>query len=138
MQTDISEAGLQGGGVGKEHLTVFQPWLKRDTPPPMLFAWAESELTKSPHPWKGLGTGGVAGKQVACFPGRPRAAAGASAEDPAPHQGALSRSSPSPATAGGEFLELALGKAVFRMDRAIITAESSMRCWEAGCKAGKH
>lgn len=139
MQTDISEAGLQGGGVGKEYLTVFQPWLKRDTPPSMLFAWAELELIKSQHPWKGLGAGGVVGKQVACFPGRPRTAAGPSAEeDPAPHQGALSRWSPSPATAGGDFLELVLGKAVFRRGRAIITAESSMRLlgswlqsWEA-------
>lgn len=37
---------------------------------------AESELTKSQHPWKGLRTGRVAGKQVACFPGSPKAAAG--------------------------------------------------------------
>lgn len=37
---------------------------------------AESELTKSQHPWKGLRTGRVAGKQVACFPGSPKVTAG--------------------------------------------------------------
>lgn len=90
-------------------------------------------------PVEGPGSGRSGGKAGGLLPRRPRTAAGPSAEeDPAPHQGALSRWRPSPATAGGDFLELVLGKAVFRRGRAIITAESSMRLlgswlqsWEA-------
>lgn len=135
MQTDISEAGLQGGGVGKEYLTVFQPWLKRDTPPPMLFAWAESELTKSQHPWKGLGSGRTGGKAGGLLPrktqgGRGTQRRGGSCSPP----GGAVEVEPVSGHAGGDFLELVSGKAVFRRDRA--TSQRSRAC-TAGKLAAK-
>lgn len=35
------DCGVEAGGGRIEYLTAFQPWLKRDTPLPMCFAWAE-------------------------------------------------------------------------------------------------